>query len=365
MKNPNTKSNDDSLTGIRSAYYDYRLQATKANLYKMLIGVSIINLFLLIPDLMLIESPTAKISISILRPVYSIILLVVNSGKKRVNTYKTFFAINSFCELLAIGIFLFVFSQYSPPNFMIQSMGLITLIIIIFLFPNRLLNMLSITVVGSIGFFVCASVFDKSVNLQEYLASAVYAGIAIFLCGGSALSAEKHQYREFVAKTELERLSSTDFLTDTANRSKMVSEAENWMSICREHNSPLALIFIDVDDLKIINDVNGHSTGDSVLSDLAKLIQRELHSSDILARWGGDEFVVLLPNISLDEAISFSERVETDIKRTAFSHKIRVTCSFGIVEMRQDSTFETLLCEADKLMYDGKIRGKDSISYSR
>lgn len=359
-------NNSECLTlDKRSAYFDYKLHATQAYVYKLLIGVSIINLLLLIPDLAIIENSNAKICISILRPVYSLVLFILSYRIKVIKSYKSFFVINSVCELIAVAIFLFVFCQYSQPNFMIQSMGLVTLIIIFFLFPNRWINMLSIALAGSVGFFICASVLEKSMFFNEYLAAAAYVIIAIFLCGSSAISAEKHQYREFTSKTKLEHLSSTDFLTDTANRSKMIYEAEGWMTLCRQQKQPLSLIFIDVDDLKLINDVYGHTAGDSVLSDLAKLIRCQLHSLDILARWGGDEFVVLLPNVSLDEAISFSESVETDIRKTAFCQQIRVTCSFGIVEMHEDSTFDTMICQADKLMYDGKLHGKDNVCYSR
>ncbi len=345
------------------SYFDYKLQATRNYVYKLLICVSFINLLLLIPDLTMIGNTSAKICISIIRPVYSITLFILSYRIKEIKSFKSFSIINSICELIAVGIFLFVFSQYSQPNFLIQSMGLITLIIIVFLFPNRWVNMLLIALLGSVGFFICASVFVKSVDIEEYVAAVVYVAIAIFLCGGSAISAEKHQFREFVAKSQLEYLSSTDFLTDTANRFRIIKEAEGWLASCKQQELPLSLVFIDVDDLKIINDRYGHSAGDSVLSDLAKLIQTQLMSSDVLARWGGDEFVILLPNASLDNAISFTKKIETGIREAVFCEGIRVTCSFGIVEMQKDSTFDALICEADKLMYDGKQHGKDSICY--
>lgn len=364
MKNIDSAGLGYSRQSKYTPYFDYKFHATLSYYYKTLICVSFINLLLIIPDLMLIENPLARTLIMIIRPIYSALLFFVCYKSKDIKSYKSFFTINSICELIALAIFLFVFSQYSPPNFLIQSMGLITLIIIFFIFPNRWINMLLISLAGSVGFFVCASVFAKSLFFGEYLAAAAYVLIAIFLCGGSAVSAEKHQYMEFISKTKFERMSSTDFLTETANRSKILFEADYWMSLCRQKKQPLTLLFIDVDDLKEINDSYGHSAGDSVLSDLAKLIQSQLHSSDILARWGGDEFVALLPNVSLTDAISLSNEVETAIRETSFCQNIRVTCSFGIVEMQEESTIDTLICEADKLMYDGKQHGKDNICFS-
>ena len=212
-------------------------------------------------------------------------------------------------------------------------------------------------------FLTCAYIYVKPFILSDYLATAVYVSVTVFLCALSAKNSEIHQTNEFVSKRELEHISTTDFLTRAANRYKLEEAAGRWMAYCRRHGLPLTLIFVDVDDLKIVNDRFGHSIGDCVLYELAKLFQSQLRSTDILARWGGDEFVILLPNIPLEGAIALTDRVDASIKEQTFIDGFNVSCSFGVVEMNDSTDFETLICQADKLMYERKAHGKIKEQY--
>ena len=200
---------------------------------------------------------------------------------------------------------------------------------------------------------------------MELCASVVYISISILLCAFSARNSEIHQYREFVAKSELERVGSVDYLTNTANRFKMEEEAGRWIDFCHRQGYPLALVFIDIDDLKTINDRFGHNAGDSVLMNMTHIIRSQIRNTDILARWGGDEFVLLMPNMTLDNAIGVSERIRSAIINNNFTKGIRVTCSFGVVAMKDGSVFQNLIEEADTLMYTGKKLGKNNVQWIR
>lgn len=205
----------------RSFYFDYKLSVSQNYINILVLVSGLVNLFLLVPDLAFIESAPTRIAITIIRIVFSAILFVVGFKIKSIRTFKTFSIVLSLSEILALAIFLFVFSCYSQPNFLIQTMGIITIIIITFLLPNRWIYMLIIALSGSIGFFVCSSIYIETIDKTEYMAAISYVAIAIFLCALSARNAERHQFREFTARTELERLSTTDFLTDTSNRYKL------------------------------------------------------------------------------------------------------------------------------------------------
>ncbi len=349
----------------RLSYFDCKLNLSRRYVIILVIVAGLINLSMLIPDLKLIESAAARIDILIIRSVYSLILLVVAFKVNNIKSFRVLSAVISICELIAMGIFLFVFSRYGHPSFMIQAMGMFILILAIFLIPNRWAYMLSVAISGTVGFFLCASVFVSSINKTEYAAAISYACIVILLCAISASNSEKHRFREFLAKSELERISTTDFLTDTANRLKMSEDAKKWIEFCKRHNLPLSLIFFDVDDMKNINDKYGHSAGDKLLAGLAKLIQCHLRSSDVLARWGGDEFVLLLPSVSLDNAIILAKRIEISVKENMIIEGDKITCSFGVVEMKRESTFDELVSEADSLMYIAKQQGKDMVEFSK
>lgn len=347
----------------RSEFFDYKLSISKKYINVLTFAAALFNILLLIPDLALIDDASSKIGIAIIRSVYSVMLVIVGLNSKRISTFKTFSVIVSFLEIMALWILLFVFCRYGQPNLLIQAMGLIVLIIVFFLIPNQWRYLLFISVFGTIMFFTCAYISVKPLVLSDFIATAVYVSVTVFLCALAAKNSEIHQANEFSSKRELEHLSTTDFLTHAANRYKLEEAAGRWMAFCRRQDLPLALVFIDVDDLKVVNDRFGHSIGDCVLSELAKLFQSQLRSTDILARWGGDEFVMLLPNVSLENAIALTERVDASIKEQTFIDGFNVTCSFGVVEMKDNSDFEMLICQADKLMYERKLQSKNKEQY--
>jgi diguanylate cyclase (GGDEF)-like protein len=276
-------------------------------------------------------------------------------------TFKQIAAVVSLSEAISLAIYLLVMPLYGNFNYLIQAMGIIAFVLIIFLIPNRTSYVIVLSVLGPISFFICAGATASVIDRNEFWASVVYILLAIILCAVFAANTQRHQYREYITKSKLEHLSSTDFLTGTANRFRLEEEAIRWMEFCRRQDMPLSLVFIDVDNLKRINDRYGHAAGDSVLVSLAQTFQRQMRGSDTLARWGGDEFVLLLPNTSLENAASFMKRIKLTMPEHEKTMNIPITWSCGIVQMRPGAGFHTLLSEADALMYEGKHTGKDSI----
>jgi diguanylate cyclase (GGDEF)-like protein len=267
------------------------------------------------------------------------------------------------CEIFAIFIFYFVLTRYDQPDFLIQAMGMMTIVIIIFLIPNRWIHMLFVSLCGTAGFFVFSYLYSGYSPL-EFTSAAIYLFLTIVLCAASAWNADRHHFNEFKTRRELEHIGSIDYLTNTANRFKMEEEAKRWINFCHRQSFPLAVVFIDVDNLKIINDQYGHQVGDTVLSSLSTIIHNQLRCTDLLAAWGGDEFIILLPNILLEDAVHLTERVRDAIGKNSLIIGETVTCSFGVAAMRANSTFESLINEADNLMYESKIAGKNHVKWS-
>jgi len=100
-----------------------------------------------------------------------------------------------------------------------------------------------------------------------------------------------------------------------------------------------------------------------VLTKLTETISCQLRKSDIIARWGGDEFVLLLPNTKLKDAVNLTEKIRDSILDTDFTKDIFITCCFGLAEMKTHSNFEHLIHRADNLMYQGKKLNKNTINY--
>lgn len=353
----------DNVTSIRTAFFDYKLETSKKYIRNIIVIIALVNVLLLIPDMVLLDSPS-KVLCVIMRGAFSLILLLVFFQFKNIKTFKLYSTVTTACELAAIAIFLGVLNLYDQPSFLIQTLGLITIILIVFLVPNRWWLMVTVNVVAAIGYFLYFNFLIGLVEPMGFFAGITYVLLMLLICAVFARNTEKHQFMEFKAKKELEHLSTIDYLTKTVSRLKLEEEAERWIKFCQRQKLPLSLIFFDIDNLKRINDTYDHATGDSVLISLAKLIRKQLRHSDILARWGGDEFVVLFPNVALDNAIILTERIRESIEENTFVNNINVTCSFGIVTMKDNSSFEKLVLEADHLMYTGKKQGKNHVQWS-
>lgn len=347
----------------KSSYYKYKVGISSKTLGIMIIIISILNLLFLIPDLHNLEGSLKNLVILLIRIVFSLILIIAFFNIKKLKTFSAYSIFVTALEIMGVSVFLFILIQYSNPNFLIQTLGLMVLIMVIFLVPNKFINMLTVSIVSSIVFFTYSHYYIHNIKSFDFVAALAYIIIAITLCSQAAKASEKHQLKEFQTKCKLEHISSTDHLTNIANRYKLEEEANRWIDFCHNQNLPLSLVFIDIDDFKIINDLHGHILGDFVLTKLTEIISKHLRTSDIIARWGGDEFILLLPNTALNDAVSITEKVRNSIVETDFSKDVKVTCCFGIAEVNSLSNFEQLIHKADYLMYEGKKINKNTINY--
>jgi two-component system, cell cycle response regulator len=167
-----------------------------------------------------------------------------------------------------------------------------------------------------------------------------------------------------VLMDEQKRLATTDSLTSLKNRRSFVEQARIEISRCQRYSLPLSLILLDVDHFKAINDNRGHAAGDQVLSALGLLLGRQLRTCDVAARWGGEEFVLLLPNTDGAGALVLAERLRGAIERLGIHYEsaaIPVTASLGIAEYHSGESLENLVDRADRAMYSAKIGGRNRV----
>ena len=160
--------------------------------------------------------------------------------------------------------------------------------------------------------------------------------------------------------TELEHLATHDSLTDALTRRHMNEACQTELARCHRHGRSMALLMMDLDHFKAINDTYGHQTGDRVLINFAANVRVLLRQPDQLSRFGGEEFVVLLPETSLEEAVAVAER----IRAACAVARAQPTCtvSIGITTNQKDiDTMDTLLARADAAMYRAKALGRDRV----
>lgn len=343
-----------------NAYYEYQLSVSSNLIKSVALITGLFNVLLIIPDIINITDPLGKFLMTAERSIFSILALLVFVYYKRIKTFKALSVIVSLYELAAGAIFMHVLSLYPSPDFLIQAFGVFTLIIVVYLVPNYLGSMIAISVSIGTGFFIL-SYLNIEVRAARSIAAAAYMLIEIVLCSVCVYSINRYKRKEFSSHALLKSIYNTDPLTKVGNRVKLEEEAAKWISFCGRQKLELSLALIDVDNLKMINDEYGHLVGDAVLYELAQIMKSQLRKHDVFVRWGGDEFVLLLPDTGIEQARMLIERVRASIQEKQFETDIAVTCSFGIAAMKEGLSFEQLMLKADEFMYNAKKQGKDAI----
>ena len=347
----------------RINYEATQLSAAQRNIHIYAQIASIGNFIFLICDMMFIQGQSERLIVAITRYCFSILLILMVRALQRVKTFGGFASIVTIMEAASIFLYLYVLWLYQSPDFMIQSMGMIVTVLVISIVPNRIINTLILTVAAAVAFFAEFYLLINPVPIKSLAVSIVYVSLTILICCMKNFGTDRHAQREFFAKKTLQETSAKDYLTSAATRARLEEEAHRWMNFCRRQSLPLCLVFVDVDNLKSINDCYGHAMGDSVLKQIAAVMQAQLRNSDTIARWGGDEFVLLLPNVTLQNAVLLLDRVKIAINALTLDGGASVSCSFGVVQMRTESTYQEMLAQADTMMYRSKKNGKGRIAY--
>ncbi|XDE61958.1 diguanylate cyclase [Arthrospira platensis BEA 1257B] len=167
------------------------------------------------------------------------------------------------------------------------------------------------------------------------------------------------------ALVELEKLATTDPLTGIANRRHLLTLAEREFQRTQRYHNPFSVLMIDIDHFKLINDNYGHNIGDEALKIMADVTVNALRKVDIFGRFGGEEFVVFLPETQADEALLVAERIRKAIAQTPIyveGQTINITVSIGVtIYESSEISLDGLLMEADKALYDAKKQGRNQV----
>ena len=186
----------------------------------------------------------------------------------------------------------------------------------------------------------------------------------VFAFGGSMLTSLRELFRRADH-------ADTDDLTSLPNRRAFKGALTHEIQRAKRYGTPLSLTLFDLDHFKQVNDTHGHPAGDRVLVAATRAVERNLRESDVFARVGGEEFVVLLPNTSEEGALDFAERLRAALQAIsplALEVDAQITASFGVVEFDRDSddvTGESLIAAADAALYNAKWLGRNRVFSAR
>ena len=165
---------------------------------------------------------------------------------------------------------------------------------------------------------------------------------------------------------KFERHATTDALTGLGNRHSMAESFPREIARCKQNELPISLIMIDVDDFKKFNDMFGHIAGDRVLSAVARILRTQFRSRDVLIRYGGAEFAILLPQVDADAAFVVADRVRVCVSGDTADGsdsliRIPVKISLGVAGLAENGTLDELIRTADAALYRAKRAGRDTV----
>ena len=191
----------------------------------------------------------------------------------------------------------------------------------------------------------------------EFVATAVvFATLALI---GPTVVGTRIIRRDRVLNEEITRLSQEDHLTGLLNRRRITQLLNNELRRALRYDSTFSVILLDIDNFKAINDRFGHQAGDMVLKKIADVIRKGVRATDLVGRWGGEEFLILSPETDVAGGISLAEKMRTLLEAADFDEVGGMTASFGVAALNQADDVEAVIGRADAGLYAAKYGGKN------
>jgi two-component system cell cycle response regulator len=219
--------------------------------------------------------------------------------------------------------------------------------------PGTGSDQLELPLRASTSTFGTLFLFGRSFDAESRLTAAS-------LVGQSVIALDNAKLHRIV-----ERQAFVDGLTGLANRRQAEDALANELSRADRFGGPLSVVIGDLDDFKAVNDDHGHPVGDSVLREFARALERSVRDVDVAARWGGEEFLLVLPGTDADGAVRLAQRIREHLEDltllTPEGVRVRVTASFGVAEAQADSRLAELVAAADAALYEAKRAGKNRV----
>ncbi len=325
----------------------------------------ILYFLFIIPDYMLTESMDTFAKILVAR---SIILLpagLLYAFYDRIEDHFRLAACITVIEILVGLTYIYINSIYETQDFLIHNFGVIMIILGIFLIPNRWKNMVAAGLLTGSSFFAFAVLHYRDLKQSYLYAGAAYTLLVLIFSSCTSMRVQRSKRLYYLQNMKLERLSNTDTLTGIANRYKFEREFEKWIKLAGRYNMDLSLVIYDFDNFKDINDTYGHLAGDRVIVESTRTVRQSIRENDVFARWGGEEFAIIMPFTAREDAGVTAARIKREFAGMKVGGVEGFTCSFGIAQYRKGDSPVSVQERADMLMYAAKRKGKDRIEIEK
>ncbi len=342
---------------MEKAYFDDFFESSMGFLKRSLWMLGILYALFLIPDWFFLR-PHADFVWAFLNRCLFLGLMMILYIWLRFGTGFTLYPVIMLLTEIAVSLLfvqMFVVYQKSG-DLMIQFLGMICVILGIFLIPNRAVYHLISTGISGLAFVFHAINTYHPANFQAG-AWSMYVVIIIGISYVNAVRGNIYQRRQYVNSLNLKEMLELDPLTEIYNRQKFDEELMKYLASVADEQ--VATIMFDIDDFKRVNDEFGHMEGDRVLKKVSEIARRLVRERDVLARWGGEEFIILMPYAGKLEAYSAAERIRLEIEKEFSDEGRVVTCSFGVTEISRNDNFEAIMKRVDGYLYEAKAKGKN------
>ena len=364
----------DPLLGELEGAYRQHFLRSDATLTALCISFLIVPLLLLVStDYLLFGSSVAFGLLLLLRLILATFCAIVVVRLRRVEDAHSYDRLLGIWMVGSISMMLIV-NMSRPPTFiqpvMIYALLVLALFVIVPNQPWHRLLLAGLYLASNTIMFMTGRRVADPVTTNLIWAAVL---LSIVIGGAVASHCSRLRRRQFAARVELERIrdeleiiATTDGLTGVLNRRRLLEVAVAELERARRYGRPLAIIAVDLDHFKDVNDHFGHAAGDAVLTTLAVTLQAQTRRQDAVGRTGGEEFAVILPETSVETATEIAERMRAQVGAAklvaANGVPLTVTASFGVAEVRPfDRSAEDALRRADEALYRAKRLGRDRV----
>lgn len=348
-------------TAAEEEFLSHEFNKQSNNIKIIILGLGALSILFIVPDYFLITNRDCFNLIFAVRISFVILIIVLLGCLKYIKDFRIFSYCISICEIIYIMIFNFVLLMYENPDYLIQAFGVIIIIIAIFMVPNRLMYMVLLSCFAVVLFNIVSFHIFVDMGMSKFSAGVAYLSIVNILCMVMLSRESCYKRINFIINKEIIELSTRDSLTGMYNRAKFNNELDKYIDFSKRFNTPLSLAIIDLDDFKKVNDSYGHLCGDNLIIDFARLIMSNIRESDITARWGGEEFAVIMPDTNICQALIVADMLRAVVENNNFINVGRITCSIGVAEVNDFDGIDSILYRADQKMYEAKKFGKNAV----
>lgn len=301
------------------------------------------------------------VRITCIRLVFIIVSALVFLIARRITKHQHLVYVITFYQAMMAVTYMLTLKYYESLNYF-SILALLVITMAMYLLPNRITPTQLVSVAFNILFFMDPVRKMAGMQAHELYKIIAYQAILLIYCNINYCWTEATKRKKFRANRELVELSIKDPLTGVYNRKKFDDTVDQWICLSRRYGYPFSLILFDIDNFKAVNDTYGHIVGDRVLKEVAVLIKQSIREPDVFARWGGDEFAILLPQTDLPQARSLAERLKEQIaENNPLRKPTEITCSFGVTQFEDTDTKYSLLSRVDDLLLAAKTGGKNRI----